>query len=92
MAKHPRDKTGRDKIRAGKILKRLQDHSMGKITMKSTEIKAAQILLAKVMPDLKAQEITGDINSKVTTVTVNRMAHTPIAGQSVEDQDTTTIN
>ena len=51
------DKT-REKIRASMLVNRLQDHVEGKADMTSTQVKAASVLLSKVMPDLSAADIT----------------------------------
>jgi len=40
-------------------MKRLTDHALGKISMKSTQVKAADILLRKCVPDLQRTELTG---------------------------------
>lgn len=47
------------KIRASVICHRLHRHVEGKLELSSTQIKAAQILLAKVVPDLARTEMTG---------------------------------
>jgi len=51
------DKT-REKIRISMLVNRLQDHVEGKADMSSTQVKAASVLLSKVMPDLSAADIT----------------------------------
>src|SRR3989304_5873529 len=51
------DKT-REKIRISMLVNRLQDHVEGKADMTSTQVKAASVLLSKVMPDLSAADIT----------------------------------
>ncbi len=66
------DAKTRDKIRTSQLLNRLQMHvfeekdgKSGKpVEMKSTQIKAAEILLRKVMPDL--QSVEGNFNVAVT--------------------------
>lgn len=42
----------REKIKASMLLNRLQDHVEGKVEMTSTQIRAAEILLKKCLPDL----------------------------------------
>lgn len=44
----------RQRIAAGKIVSFLQEHVAGKREMSSTQIRAAEILLRKVLPDLTA--------------------------------------
>ena len=46
----------RDKIQASNLLTRLQKHADGKVDMTPTQIKAAEILLRKTIPDLKQIE------------------------------------
>lgn len=50
----------RNKIKAGLLAKKLADHALGIDEMSATQIKAAEILLKKTMPDLKQTEHVGD--------------------------------
>lgn len=43
--------THRASIRVGRLLQLLADHAEGKIEMSPTQVKSAQVLLAKVLPD-----------------------------------------
>ena len=47
------------KIQAGVIMDRLLKHVHGEIDMSSSQIKAAEILLRKTVPDLGRQEVVG---------------------------------
>ena len=47
------------KIQAGVILDRLVKHVNGEIDMSASQIKAADILLKKTVPDLARTEVTG---------------------------------
>lgn len=47
------------RIQAGVILDRLVKHVNGEIEMSSSQIKAADILLKKTVPDLARTEVTG---------------------------------
>ena len=49
----------RARIRAGGIMKRLEDHIVGKVEMKNSQVTAALGLLKKVVPDLQSTEHTG---------------------------------
>ena len=49
----------RSRIRAGGIVKRLEDHVLGKIEMSATQVSAALGLLRKAVPDLASVEHTG---------------------------------
>ena len=58
-------------IEAGDILKELIDHVFGRNKMLSTQVRAAEVLLRKVLPDLKATELTG-ADGKALAVNVTR--------------------
>jgi hypothetical protein len=47
------------RIQAGVILDRLVKHVNGEVDMSSSQIKAADILLRKTIPDLARTEVTG---------------------------------
>lgn len=47
------------KIKAGNIMHRLHGHVMGTIEMTASQIKAAQVVLSKLVPDLARTELTG---------------------------------
>ena len=44
----------RQRVKAGTLLDRLHKHVEGKIELTATQIRAAEILLRKVLPDLQA--------------------------------------
>ena len=48
----------REKIRASMLINRMQAHVMGRIEMSMTQIRAAEILLRKCLPDLSLVEGT----------------------------------
>lgn len=50
----------REKIQASQLLNRLRDHALGKIQMSATQIRAAEILLRKCLPDLAIIEYSGE--------------------------------
>jgi hypothetical protein len=59
----------RERIQTGNLISRLQKNALGElicpqtkepIEMTAGQIKSAEILLKKTLPDLKAVEITGD--------------------------------
>lgn len=49
----------RSKIQASQLINRLSDHVNGKVELSSTQVKAAEILLKKSIPDLSSVEMTG---------------------------------
>ena len=67
LSRQEQMKRWRDKINASQLLTVLQKHASGKCELKNTQIKAAEILLKKVIPDLKSVDHTFD--EKGLTVT-----------------------
>jgi hypothetical protein len=55
----------RDRIKTSMLVNRLADHVLNGQDMSPTQIRAAEILLKKTLPDLSAQEITGDVTQYV---------------------------
>lgn len=53
----------REKIRIGVIIDRMMSHVEGGNDMSATQLKAAEILLRKVAPDLARTEVTGEDGS-----------------------------
>jgi hypothetical protein len=51
----------RAKIQTTMLIKRLTDHASGDVELSPTQIKAIEVLLRKVAPDLQAVEHSGDI-------------------------------
>lgn len=56
----------RGKIKAGQILDRLCKYVYGEIEMKATQVRAAEILLRKCLPDLQAIQVTGHDDGPLT--------------------------
>lgn len=52
----------RRRIRATQLMRRLAKHALGKVEMTQTQVKAAEILLRKVVPDIKSVEHSGTVN------------------------------
>jgi hypothetical protein len=55
----------RQRIQASHIVQRLVDHVAGKIEMTATQIRAAEILLRKCIPDLSSVELSGSVEHHV---------------------------
>jgi hypothetical protein len=53
------DEETRKRIQASQLVNRLHNIAMGKVEADATQVRAAQALLNKVLPDLKAVEIGG---------------------------------
>jgi hypothetical protein len=46
-------------IQATQIMNRLYGHALGTVDMEKSQIDACKIVLAKILPDLKAMELSG---------------------------------
>jgi hypothetical protein len=62
------DDAWRTKISAAKLMDRLRLHAYGEVEMTPTQIKAAEILLRKVVPDLAAIQHSGEITHNTRAV------------------------
>lgn len=61
----------RASINAPEILKHLRRHIKGEVKMLPTQVKAAEILLRKCLPDLSQVDISGTLNKSVTVSVVS---------------------
>jgi hypothetical protein len=60
---NPRHQTAvREKIRSTQLVKRLENHALGKLKteMTDSQVRASLGLLAKCVPDLQRVELTGE--------------------------------
>ena len=64
----------RQRIRATKLVQRLQDHVHGLCEMSSTQVRAAEILLKKSIPDLSSIEHTGTAQPLTRETILERLA------------------
>lgn len=71
------DERWRNKIRVSMLLNHLRNHVLGRIKMEMTQIRAAEILLRKCLPDLASVEHSGEI-------THNNVARIPEASANTE--------
>lgn len=71
----PYPEIARERIDAAKLLKKLDDHADNAETtpMTTTQIQAARILLGKVIPDLKAVELSGSITTQYEALTDDQL-------------------
>lgn len=58
----------REKIRTSMLINRLQNHVAGRLEMTQTQLRAAEVLLKKTLPDQSATELTGPDGGPVETV------------------------
>ena len=63
----------RQRIQTSQLLNRLNDHVHGKCQLSQTQVRAAEILLKKALPDLQSTELTGPGGSELN-VTVTRFS------------------
>lgn len=59
------DDRTKDRIRASQLLNRLTQFANGEIQMDAAQVNAAKIVIGKVLPDMKAIELSGDENRPV---------------------------
>jgi len=57
------DQNTRDKIKVSQLANRLTKHALGEVELSQTQVRAIEILLRKVLPDLAAIEHTGDVQT-----------------------------
>ncbi len=62
------DKQWRERIQTSMLLNRLQNHVAGKLKLTATQIKAAEILLRKSVPDLSSTTIGGDPDNPLAVI------------------------
>lgn len=55
--RRPKAAEVRTKIQAGVLITRLEQHAAGKIDMSPTQVRAAEVLLKKILPDLQSAEL-----------------------------------
>ena len=67
----PHPQRARERIAGTKIIDRLTAHVNGEIDMTPTQVRAASILLNKVLPDLRTIEV--DIQAEFKTVSYHRL-------------------
>ena len=53
------------KIKTGNILSYLQRCALGETDMSATQVRAAEILLRKVLPDLSAADVTAEASGGI---------------------------
>jgi chemotaxis protein CheY-P-specific phosphatase CheC len=52
----------REKIQASQIINRLSGHLNGEVELSTTQVRAAEILLKKTLPDLSSVDFDGTVN------------------------------
>lgn len=59
----------RRRIKCTLLLKKLEDHALGGEEMTQTQIRAAEIVLKKAVPDVSSVTISGDPENPLRSVT-----------------------
>jgi hypothetical protein len=65
--------TCRQAIQTTYLINRLHKHIEGEVELTMAQIRAAEILLKKSLPDLSAVELSGDPDNPVSVSTVERL-------------------
>ena len=60
--REPLSEKWRERIQTGVLLDRLQKHALGDIEMTAAQVKSAEVVLRKTIPDLKAIEHSGGVD------------------------------
>lgn len=58
----------RRRIKCTLLLKKLEDHALGEQEMSQTQIRAAEIVLRKAVPDLSAVQHSGDEDNPLQSI------------------------
>ncbi len=80
------DDRTREKIQTTNLVLALQEHAMGKRKMGPTQIRAAEILLRKTIPDLAQIEYTGEVTTR------NVVLPEPLTEQQWNERFKPTVN
>lgn len=66
------DENTRLKIQAAQLINRLTAHANGEVEMSATQVRATEILLRKILPDLS--DVKMDVDSAPITFNLNMTA------------------
>jgi hypothetical protein len=67
----------KEKIRTTMLINRLNSHIFEDVEISPTQMKAFEILLKKVAPDLKAVEVSGNEDSPLAITSIERVIVDP---------------
>jgi len=56
----------RDAARATQLLNRLTNHGLGKLPLENTQVRAIEIVLKKIKPDLQAISVQAEVAGALT--------------------------
>jgi hypothetical protein len=72
------DDETRAKIQATQLVNRLQDHVFGKVELSPTQVRSAEILLRKSIPDLSSTENKTEVVHRYVARLPNKEANSEI--------------
>lgn len=70
----------KEKIKLAQLINRLNDCAMGEVEMTSQQLKATEILLKKIIPDLKGVDLSAELSGKVEIQAITRKIIDPTDG------------
>lgn len=76
------DERTRLKIKTSQLINRLNNHALGEIEMTASQIRAAEILLNKTLPNLAAMQVTADIQVSSHEQMLDQLETQVIDGES----------
>jgi hypothetical protein len=82
------DDLTRERIQTTQLVKRLQGHALGEVEMTQTQLRAAEILLRKTLPDLSQTDVTIDDHREIAAYTdaeLTAMLRTRAASVSIDE-------
>lgn len=75
------DAATREKIQTSQLINRLMANANGEVDMTPGQVRSAEILLKKVLPDLASVELTGDEENPVVTKNIFEWASESKSGE-----------
>ena len=86
------DEETRLKIQATQLVNRLQDHVFGKVELSPTQVRSAEILLKKTIPDLSSSENKTEVVHRYVARLPNKAANSEIWQQQNAPKPVTTTH
>ena len=62
------DENTRKKIQASQLINRLTNHALGSEEMENSQVRAAEILLKKILPDLSNVDFQGEVDAELKVI------------------------
>lgn len=80
------DDETRAKIQTSQLINRLQDHVFKSVEVSTTQLKAIEILLRKVLPDQQAVDMSGKMTSETYVINGSPMTEKDWAKEHAADE------